>query len=386
MYEADQEAVRNAQQDLDQKNYDITVSNFDKTIDSLNEQKENAIKPIDEQIKSWTKYAENIDKVINSYENLISMQDFFEVFGSDALNSVLSMDTGILDTFQTKLNEAKLETDTIQAKIDANQLTIQAIQKEAEGSLTTVAQVELARKNIKDLITNNEEEIQAIDERKIKTTDWSNSWTTANSLLSSSMGYLDSTHTALKDSEALILDERKKKLEEFKNAAINLYREIAAQLDNSVSSFNSLESILANAKNTYQEILEYHTKVEGKGLSGTNIIFDDMSEYHNGGIVKSTNKLPENLIAFTKENLKPNETIAKLLNGEVVLNNTQMGNMFNNLSRAYTALTPLNKRENSPISVNIGDVNVYNPDNTDMIVDEIVKELPLKVVQKLHSK
>ena len=312
------------------------------------------------------------------------MQDFFEVFGGDALNSVLSMDTGILDTFQTKLNEAKLETDTIQAKIDANQLTIQAIQKEAEGSLTTIAQVELARKNIKDLITNNEEELLAIDERKIKTTEWSDSWTTANSLLSSSMGYLDSTHSTLKDSEALILDERKKKLEEFKDTAVNLYREIAVQLDNSVSSFNSLESILANAKNTYQEILTYHAKSEGKGLSSVNIVFDDMSEYHNGGIVKSTNRLPENFIALTKANLKPNETIAKLLNGEVVLNNNQMSNMLDNISRVYT--TPLNKRENSPISVNIGDVNVYNPDNTDMIVDEIVKELPLKVVQKLHSK
>lgn len=384
VYESDAEAVRNAQQDLDQKNYDITVSNFDKTIDSLNEQKENAIKPIDEQIKSWTKYAENIDKVINSYENLISMQDFFEVFGSDALNSVLSMDTGILDTFQTKLNEAKLETDTIQAKIDANQLTIQAIQKEAEGSLTTVAQVELARKNIKDLITNNEEEIQAIDERKIKTTDWSNSWTAANSLLSSSMGYLDSTHSTLKDSEAIILDERKKKLEEFKDAAVNLYKEIAVQLDNSVSSFKSLESILANAKNTYQEILTYHAKSEGKGLSSVNIVFDDMSEYHNGGVVKSSNKLPENFIALTEANLKPNETIAKLLKGEVVLNNNQMGNMLDNISRVYT--TPLNKRENSSIAVSIGDVNVYSPNNTDMIVDEIVKELPLKVIQKLHSK
>lgn len=386
VYESDAEAVRNAQQDLDQKNYDITVSNFDKTIDSLNEQKENAIKPIDEQIKSWTKYAENIDKVINSYENLISMQDFFEVFGNDALSSVLSMDTGILDTFQTKLNEAKLETDTIQAKIDANQLTIQAIQKEAEGALTTASQVELARKNIKDLITNNEEEIQAIDERKIKTTDWSNSWTTANSLLSSSMGYLDSTHSTLKDSEALILDERKKKLEEFKDAAVNLYKEIAMQLNNSTSSFKSLESILANAKNTYQEILDYHSKAEGKGLSSANIVFDDLPKYHNGGIVKSSNKLPENLIALTDENLKPNETIAKLLNGEVVLNNKQMGNMFDNIIRTYPSSTPLNKRENSLTNISIGDVNVYNPDNTDMIVDEIVKELPLKVIQKLHSK
>jgi hypothetical protein len=173
--------------------------------------------------------------------------------------------------------------------------------------------------------------------------------------------------------------------------------------------------LLSSAKSTYAEVLKYVQKTNAakatavqttsnksisssnkntgtKTVTKNNQVYAFQSDlvdiYHDGGIVGKTpqRNIPEHLIALTDANLKPNETFAKLLNGEVVLNTTQMGNMFNNLSRAYSAITPINKRESSSMEITIGDVNVYNPDNTDMIVDEIVKELPLKVVQRLYSK
>lgn len=167
------------------------------------------------------------------------------------------------------------------------------------------------------------------------------------------------------------------------DAAIQIYGEIATSVNKANNAFNSLKTILNNARSAYQDIIDLHIASGGKGMSSASITFP---EYHSGGIVNSSNKLPENLMALTESNLKPNETFAKLLNGEVVLNNNQMGNMFDNLKKAYSSITPLNKRENSPVEITIGDVNVYNPDNSDMIVNEIVKELPLKVIQKLHSK
>jgi len=384
VYEADQKAIIEAQNELDQQEYDNTINNFDKIIKTLSEQKEDAIKSIDDQIRSWEEYAEKIDKVSKSYENIIAMQDFFAVFGADALNSVMSMDTSILDTFASKLNGAKNQVSTIEEKIKANELTIQAINDEADEYLLKNLDVKTAQENIKKIILDNEEELLAIQERTDKTKDLSGTWTKAANLVSASFLYMNEMNEKTRREESGIFDERKKKLIEFKDAALDLYGSIADAVNNANNSFSTLENILSKAKSTYEDILEYQRKAEGKGLSSASIVFPD---YHSGGIVSSaSDDLPKNLMKLTETNLKPNETLAKLLAGEVVLNHSQMDNMFNNLSRAYSAITPLNKRESSPMEITIGDVNVYNPDNSDMIVNEIVKELPLKVIQKLHSK
>lgn len=383
VYEADNKAVMEAQQELDQQEFDNTIANFDKSIDSLTKQKEDAIEIIDNQIKAWTEYGSQIDKVTSSYEKFISMQDFFSVFGTDALNKVMAMDTGVLTTFQTTLNNAKFETDAIQAKIDANNLTIQAIKDEADEYLLKAGELQISQEKIKKAITENEEELLAIDERTTKSKELSETWIGTNSQLASALGYITTSHTTARDSESTILDERKKTLEGFRDSAIGMYGEIAIAVNKANNAFDSLKTILNNARSTYQEIIDLHIKSGGKGMSSATITFP---EYHSGGIVNSSNKLPEHLIELTESNLKPNETLAKLLNGEVVLNNNQMGNIFSNLGRAYSAITPTNKRENSSMEITIGDVNVYNPDNSDMIVNEIVKELPLKVLQKLHSK
>jgi len=338
VYEADNKAVMEAQQELDQQEFDNTIANFDKSIDSLTKQKEDAIEIIDNQIKAWTEYGSQIDKVTSSYENFIAMQDFFSIFGTDALNNVMSMDTGILNEFQTKLYNAKLETDTIQAKIDANNLTIQAIKDEADAYLLKAGELQISQEKIKKAIIENEEELLAIDERVIKSKELSETWMGTNSQLASALGYITTSHTTARDSESTILDERKKTLEGFRDSAIGIYSEIATSVDRANNAFDSLKTILNNARSTYQEIIDLHIKSGGKGMSSATITFP---EYHSGGIVNSSNKLPERLMELTESNIKPNETLAKLLEGEVVLNNNQMENMFSNLSRAYSATTPL---------------------------------------------
>ena len=295
----------------------------------------------------------------------------------------MSMDTSLLDTFAIKLNESKYQVETIQAQIDANELTIQAINDEADEYLLKSLDVQTAQENIRKAIVSNEEELLAIQTRVDKTKELSDTWTETANLTSSAFLYINEMNEKTRLEEAGIFDERKKKFLEFKKAALDLYGSISDAVNNSNKAFSSLEGILAKAKSTYNDILAYQQKSEGKGLSSASVTFP---EYHSGGIVDASGELPKHLMQLTELNLKPNETFAKLLQGEVVLNQSQMNNMFNNLGRAYSAITPLNKRENSSMDITIGDVNVYNPENTDMIVNEIVKELPLKVLQRLHSK
>jgi chromosome segregation ATPase len=119
VYEADQSAIHDAQQELDNLEYDNAVNNLDKTIEALEKQKEDAITVIDEQIESWEKYAEKIDRVTNSYENFMAMQDLIQVFGSSAIADILNKDEGIISNFEFTLNSVKTDVDEIQQKIEA---------------------------------------------------------------------------------------------------------------------------------------------------------------------------------------------------------------------------------------------------------------------------
>lgn len=318
----------------------------------------------------------------DSYDRLISKRNFLELFGgAGGEAAILNQDMGILTNFESTLNNAKLEVDTIQAQIDANNLTISKIKEEAESYLGTTRQIKEAQDAINKAIVDNEAELLAITTRSETTKAMGGAWTAADVEIESALDLIGTAQVDGKDAEATVLGERKTALEQFRDAAVLLYKEIALEVGKANLAFTTLEGTLTKAQKTYKDILAL-----ANSANGITITIPDIPTFHSGGIVGAEKKLPENLMALTDTNLKPNETLAKLLNGEVVLNNTQMGNIFNNLGRAYSAITPLNKRESSPVEITIGDVNVYNPENTDMIVNEIVKELPLKVVQRLHSK
>lgn len=398
VYESDQDAIREAQQELDTQNYNNTIANLDKQIDELQKNKEDNLLLIDEEIKSWDEYAKKLDVVSNSYDRLIAKRDFLSLFFSSGENRILQQDEGILKIMEAALNNAKANVDSIQSQIDENNNKIEELQEEAEAFLDQTEEMEEAQKEIEDATLKSEEEALAIKSQSETVKELFGLWQQLKIDIATTLAESTIAHNNAKDAESSILSERLANIEAFKNAIVDLYNQIAAQLDKAKSSFSSITEILVKTEKTYNEILSYQKKAnevtikKEKQQHGVNAggLSENYVKLHSGGIVGEPtpkNKLPDNLIALTNDNLKPNETLAKLLNGEVVLNNNQMGNIFNNLNRAYSSiLTPLNKRENSPMEITIGDINVYNPDNSDMIVDEIVKELPLKVIQRLHSK
>ena len=374
VYEADQDAIRDAQQELDNLEYDNQVANFDKTIDALNAQKENELLSIDDRIKSWQEYLEKINATTSSYEDYTGMQDLIQVFGADAISSIMNKDMGIVGDFESTLNTTKADVDDTQQKIDSNNFLIKTIQKEAAAYTGSAASIIEAKNNIKLAITDNAEEIAAIETRTGKTKEMSSTWSTSKEEITLALTNLEEAEILAKENEFTTLSQRIQNLKDFQTQATTIYNKIATLLSNAKSAMDSLNAIDSQTNSSGSK--PNTTSNTGKGKLPT---------YHSGGIVDGQKKLPEKLIALTDANLKPNEVIAKLLRNEVVLNQQQIGNLFDNISGSYASLAPSKSNSNN-ISVTIGDVHVHNPDNSDMIVNEIVKELPLKVVQKLNSK
>lgn len=402
VYEADHDAIRDAQDELDQQIYNNTIADLDKMIDSLNNQKEKEIEVLDDKIKAWDKYSKNIDKVTSSYEKYKQMQDFIEVFGSSAIERVMAQDTTIITKFEEVLNVVKGDEDSLKEQIEANNNAIKEIQKEANAYIEGSSNVITARNNIAEVVKNNEEELLALKGRTDKVTEYSSSWSKAFTDITTALGNIELANITAKDNEATIIGERQNTLKSFKETAVSYYNQIAQAVSNAQSSFSKLTNLLKDAKNTYADVVEYTNKANNKvndakskstAFSNESYIIHGVkvSKYHDGGIVGKdieSKQLPDFLMSLADSPLKPNETFAKLLNGEVVLNNNQVGNLLNNIGNVVTPLASniINKNTESSSNISIGDVNVYNPDNSDMIVNEIVKELPLKVMQKLSSR
>lgn len=402
VYEADHDAIRDAQNELDQQIHNNAIADLDKMIDSLNNQKEKEIEVLDNKIEAWNKYSQNIDKVTSSYEKYKQMQDFIEVFGTSAIERVMAQDTTIIAKFEEVLNVVKGDEDSLKAQIEANNNAIKEIQKEANAYVEGSANIVVARENISNAVKNNEEELAALKGRTDKVTEYSNSWGKAFTDITTALGNIELANITAKDNEATIISERQSALKTFKESAVSYYNQIAQAVSNAQSSFSKLNNLLKDAKDTYADVVEYTNKANNKvneAKSNTTAFSNEsyiihgvkVSKYHDGGIVGKdieSKQLPDFLMSLADSPLKPNETFAKLLNGEVVLNNNQVGNLLNNIGNVVTPLASniINKNTESSSSISIGDINVYNPDNSDMIVNEIVKELPLKVMQKLSSR
>ena len=391
VYEANQEDVRQAQQELDDQVYQNEIASLDSAINALNKKKETEIEAIDKQIKSWEDYAKQIEKVTGSYERLMAMQDLIANFGTDAISKILSQDSSILANFETTLNGIKTAETNVEAQIEANNAVITSIQKEAEAYVSGAKDIVTARQNIDNIVANNQDEIEAITNRTVTTGNYASKWSQTEKDVVTALGGVETANTTAKNNEKITLGEREENLRIFKEKALGYYSEIATAVTSAQTSFSTLQTLLNDAKTTYENIVEYNNKANNAGSGKTYVVDGEkLDNYHDGGIVGKDvggKKLPDFLMSLAESPLKPNETLAKLLNGEVVLNTTHMNNIFDNLSKVSTPLTTSAINNNTTsMNVSVGDVNVYNPDNSDMIVNEIVKELPLKVIQRLNSK
>lgn len=326
VYEADQDSINDATKVLDDVNFNNTIANLDKELNSLEKQKNSSLKAIDDQIEEWQKYADQLNKILASYDLMISKQDLISVFGEKAINSVLNKDTGILGIFETNLNGIKTNETFYQEQIEANQKLIDKINEDADNFVERAADIVEAQNNIAEAIKNNGEEITAIDDRTKAVQDLGRNWTETKDDTINSLSLLSEAEIVTKDIEKAIFDERANNLLIFRDITVSILNEISQALLKAESAYTSLLAILDKTNEA--------TNL-GTNNDETTIITKPLKKLHTGGIVNnsittSSNKLPNQVMALVTEPLSPNETITKLLNDEVVLNRTLQSNLVGN--------------------------------------------------------
>ena len=106
-WEADQEAIREAQEALDE-------FNNEQEIDALEKQKEEAINAIEEQIDAWEKYKESWEDVADDYETQQARIILAQQLGADAEAAILQQRLDVLEQYKSKYLATMAEIEKLE--------------------------------------------------------------------------------------------------------------------------------------------------------------------------------------------------------------------------------------------------------------------------------
>lgn len=95
VWEADQEAIKEAQKALDE-------FNKEQELDALEKQKDEAIKNIEDQIDAWEKYKESWENVADDYETQQARITLAQQLGADAEAKILQKRLDVLEDYKSK--------------------------------------------------------------------------------------------------------------------------------------------------------------------------------------------------------------------------------------------------------------------------------------------
>ena len=395
VFEADQDALRDAQEELDTQTYNSAIYKLEVQLDALEKSKEEATSAIENQINSLELYKERIDSIAEGYEKMLQLQTLISMFGADAEEKLMNGDLSIIDDMKNIYNETVSQADSLQLQIEANEKAIEQIETYADkwnGSSKTIT---LAKQQIEQVVSDNVKEIESIEKRVETVKTINDAWEETKTKLEEELGFIQENQIVAKDEEQIILGERLENIKTFSQKAAQYLREITTALSQAESKQAELNK--ASAENEKKE------KENIKKSKSKTVTVDTMGQKHSGlesGYVgESKKKNAFKYIALSE--LKPEEIPSVLLKGEAVLNSEQQSHILDNMRNALISginlapniTTPnidLSAIKQKPESVNKtfefnGDIVLNNVQSPDTLARQLKDEFLIRLDQEFYK-
>ena len=397
VYESDQEAIKDAQENLDEEVYNNQIYKLEVELESLEKAKEEAVDSINTQINSLELYKERIDSITASYEQMLQLQTLISMFGADAEEKLMNGDLSIIDEMKNLYNETTSQATSLQLQIEANEKAIEQIETYADkwnGSSKTIVS---AKQLIEQTVSDNVKEIESIQQRTEAVKTINDAWEATKTKLEEELGFIQENQIVAKDEESIILGERLENIKIFSEKAAKYLREITAALSQAEGKQIELNKVSAeNAK-----IEAANSKVNNKTKTVT---VETMGEKHSGlesgfvGESKSAKKDTFKYIALSE--LKPDEIPSLLLRGEAVVNYDQQERILDNMKNALiggfnlaptitpnidlNSIKPKSESVNKTIEFN-GDIVLQNVQDVDGLARQIKNNFLIKLDQEFYK-
>ena len=384
VYEADADAIQEAQEVLDQEEYNMAVSSYDKQIKNLEEEKKEALDEIDKQIKSLEAYKKQIDSIVSGYEQVLRLQSLISMFGENAVERVLTGDVSLVKEMSSDYIDIATTEKSLQEQIGLYEDEIEAVEKFASSWTKAKSTIKKAKRQIRDILKDTKEELDAINERNTATQSIATEWNTTQIGVIGELGLIENGQITAKDNEAVILGERLEALKTFASEAKGYLNEItqalgvAEQLQSGVNKSNNKNFIKTGVGAALL-------------LNPTNPL-----KFHNGmesGYVGKKNS-KDTFKYISLEKLKPDEVPAVLQVGESILTKIQQANILDNIRTAFYAGLKVPNIQNVQRASNTtsipsitfnGDIVVQGVQNTTELAHKIKSEFLTKLSQELYK-
>lgn len=232
-YVQDQEAIYNAQKELQ----DFKAQD---EIDTLEKEKENALKGYDEQIESWEEYLKLWEDTVDGYSEAQDNLTAEQILGSDWLEKIKSKDTTTLNTFKNNYNTYQNTLNTvIQKEINSLNQSIKAKEKEIDAK---------------------EKQIDSWNDYKNELSDY------VDSVSKKWSDYVTMVGQITLD-ENSSLEERASNLETFKNNYSDITDQILAKQGELAGMTAELESAQSTLETLQERINNYNAEQQAQTLN-----------------------------------------------------------------------------------------------------------------------
>lgn len=179
VYEADSEAVRNAQSEYEDALFEQTISDMEDKIRDIEESRDALLESYDLEIDRLQKIVESWDGITEAIQRAKDMTMAGTILGAGWQDRVTSGDTGDFENVSGQYEKNDREQTWTERQIEENERLIRQVEDYIEAWQMGQITIREAREEINDIVSDVMPEIEANDERVSSLSTYTSAWSNA---------------------------------------------------------------------------------------------------------------------------------------------------------------------------------------------------------------
>lgn len=179
VYEADSEAVRDAQGEYEDALFDKTISDMEDKIKDIEEARDKLLESYDSEIDRLQKIMDSWDGITDAIQRAKDIAITGEILGSGWQDRVTSGESGDLENLTGQYEKNDKKQTWVEQQIEDNERLIQKVEEYIEAWQMGEMSIREAHEEINDIVGDIMPEIEANDERVSSLSTYTSAWSNA---------------------------------------------------------------------------------------------------------------------------------------------------------------------------------------------------------------
>lgn len=195
VYEADQSAIRDAQDSYDEALFNKQISDLDDKIKDIEDARDELLNSYDEEIDRLQKIMDSWNDITDAIQRAKDMAMANSILGSGWEDRVTSGDTSDIGNITGKYEQNDKQQSWVEEQIEANERLIREVERYVEAWQMGEMSIREARESINDIVGDIAPEIEANDERVNSLSSYQAQWSNANQTVNSDIAAINAATT-----------------------------------------------------------------------------------------------------------------------------------------------------------------------------------------------